>query len=48
MTSLGKDDALIVILKYTFPLYTSLLIIVTPNEVLVIPAVNMTEYGPEA
>ena len=48
ITSLGNNDASIIILKYTFPWYTSLLIIVTSKEVLVVPAVDMTEYGPES
>ena len=47
ITSLGSDVGSIEILKYAFPVYTLLSYIATSNEALVVPAMNVTLYGPD-
>ena len=47
VTSVGSEDGLIVILKFSLLSYIPSLFIGILNETVVIPAGNVTGYGPE-
>jgi len=47
LTPAGRVDGLIVRRKFSLPSDILSLVITTSNETLVIPAANLTEYGPE-
>jgi len=47
VTALGSEDGSIERLKYLVSLNVSSLFMLTSNEAVVIPAGNVTSYGPE-
>ena len=47
LTLLGRDDASMVRLKFSFPSDVTSSIIGTSNVTLVLPAGNVTVYGPD-